>query len=124
MKTRYDFNEDTQSIEYYTKNIVGRFYELAAQYHCVKEVDALHSTLMTLYAMTHCRMKEDAKQQVRRNLEEVRNKLYGVEKEIDSQMKSKLFDKLDKCFQEVSKVLDQEGILWRIRPDPDAMVAQ
>lgn len=84
-----------------------------------KDIKSYYDTIEDLYDLAHNRIKMDLKEP----LDAVRQEIYGIGAQRGPFHESKCLEDLRELYREITKALDDAGILFRIRADLDRLVA-
>lgn len=87
----------------------------------MKNAEGLYSDLEIIYYLVHMRMDDEEDETFSKQLENI-NKFLFSEGDKNGQELSIVFDREKKLFKKLTRLLDDMGILFRIRADPNLLV--
>lgn len=120
----YSRKDDMQDETY---SLITRTFEVAANAYLIKNADMLYTSIRVLYTYTQPRMSMEKKKEFKDKLEEVSSIIYQQREEEDEQVEYEMTNSMDvlmELLDDIAFELDQLGILYKMRTDPDKIVTR
>lgn len=112
-----DMQDDTYKI--LSELIIDAIYALRG-----KDIRTLHSDIDSMYIMVWSRMSREQQGEFERRLEDAAGEIYSPDVGNDPLANSNTFDTLRLLLKDLTRVIDEMGILFRMRTDIDKLVTR
>ena len=121
----YGDREDMQDDTY---KLISELLTMAMIAYNDKDANRLHSSVDSLFILTHSRMEQDEANKFNDSLKEASQAIYGNDpdapEDLQGQRITEVIDNLREILMKISRVLDDKGILFKMKVDPSTMAIQ
>lgn len=118
----YDKNMNVDDMQMQIYALLATYIDEAGKCIFMKNAQGLCDMLMVIFPCVHTRINEEVRDDIKRDLFNIRDHLAG--EELEQEDLTVVMDELYELYLKLQEVLQKEGITLKIRSDPGSIVAR